>query len=64
MPRPGRAVHVTVNTLLKDRELPDALDFVEYLCSLPVDAVLVQDMGLFSLLRQWPRRCPCTPLRR
>lgn len=49
---------MTVNTLLKDRELPDALDFVEYLCSLPVDAVLVQDMGLFSLLRQWAPALP------
>lgn len=45
-------VHVTVNTLLKDKELPEALDFVKFLCTLPVDAVLVQDMGLFSLLRQ------------
>ncbi len=45
-------VHVTVNTLLKDGELAEALDWVKYLCSLPVDAVLVQDMGLFSLLRE------------
>ena len=35
------------------------MDFVEYLCTLPVDAVLVQDMGLFSLLRQ---RAPQLPL--
>ncbi len=47
----GVRIHVTVNTLLKDEELPAALDFVEFLCGLPVDAVLVQDMGLFSLLR-------------
>ena len=42
----GVRVHVTVNTLLKEKELPQALEFVEYLCTLPVDAVLVQDMGL------------------
>lgn len=48
----GVRVHVTVNTLLKDSELPAALELVSYLCSLPVDAVLVQDMGLFSLLRE------------
>mgnify|MGYP002797659892 CR=1 FL=1 len=41
----GVRVHVTVNTLLKEKELPQALEFVEYLCTLPVDAVLVQDMG-------------------
>ena len=59
----GVRVHVTVNTLLKEKELPQALELVEYLCTLPVDAVLVQDMGLFSLLRQWgalsPGRCAC-----
>ncbi len=55
----GVRVHVTVNTLVKDRELPDALELVSYLCSLPVDAVLVQDMGLFSLLRE---RAPELPL--
>ena len=27
----GVRVHVTVNTLLKEKELPQALDFVEYL---------------------------------
>ncbi|MCI9553240.1 MAG: U32 family peptidase [Acutalibacter sp.] len=55
----GVRLHVTVNTLLKDSELPAALEFVEFLCSLPVDAVLVQDMGLFALLRQ---RAPALPL--
>lgn len=55
----GVRVHVTVNTLLKDSELPEALSFVEFLCSLPVDAVLVQDLGLLSLLRE---RAPGLPL--
>ena len=55
----GVAVHVTVNTLLKDGELPQAEEFVEFLCSLPVDAVLVQDMGLFSRLR---RQAPQLPI--
>lgn len=55
----GVRVHVTVNTLLKDSELPAALDLVSYLCTLPADAVLVQDMGLFALLRE---RAPELPL--
>lgn len=55
----GVRVHVTVNTLLKDGELPAALDLVSFLCSLSVDAVLVQDMGLFGLLRE---RAPELPL--
>lgn len=49
------AVYLAVNTLLLDEELPEALEFVRFACSLPVDALLVQDMGLFSLLR---RRAP------
>ena len=52
-------VYVTVNTLLKDDELSEALDFCAYLCSLPVDGILVQDMGLFRLLRE---ACPDMPV--
>lgn len=43
-------VYLAVNTLLLDGELAAALDFVRFACSLPVDALLVQDMGLASLL--------------
>ncbi len=52
-------VHVTVNTLVKEWELPEALELVSSLCEMGVDAVLVQDMGLFSLLRE---RAPQLPL--
>ena len=52
-------VYVTVNTLLKDGELSEALDFCAYLCGLPVDGILVQDMGLFRLLR---KACPDMPV--
>lgn len=52
-------VYVTVNTLLKDGELSEALDFCAFLCSLPVDGILVQDMGLFMLLSA---ACPAMPL--
>lgn len=52
-------VYVTVNTLVKDTELSEALDFCAFLCSLPVDGILLQDMGLFALLRE---ACPEMPL--
>ena len=52
-------VYVTVNTLLKDDELSEALDFCAFLCTLPVDGILVQDMGLFMLLRA---ACPDMPV--
>ena len=45
-------VHVTVNTLVKDEEIPQVVEVLRYLADLCVDAVLVQDMGVFRLLRQ------------
>ena len=48
----GVAVHLAINTVLFDKELPEALELAQYACSLPVDAVIVQDWGLFRLLRQ------------
>ncbi|OPY38503.1 MAG: Peptidase family U32 [Methanoregula sp. PtaU1.Bin051] len=44
-------VYVTVNTLIHDRELRDAGEYLIRLYSAGVDAVLVQDMGLASLAR-------------
>ena len=47
----GVKVYVTVNTLLRDRELEDAADFLVTLYRMGVDAVLVQDPGLVELAR-------------
>lgn len=46
----GARIYVTVNTLVFDSELADTLVMVEQLVAAGVDALLVQDMGLFSLL--------------
>lgn len=48
----GVRVFLTLNTLLTDRELPRALELATTACRLGVDAVLVQDWGLFNLLRK------------
>ena len=48
----GVRVFLTLNTLLSDRELPEALETARLASRLGVDAVLVQDWGLFTLLRQ------------
>lgn len=48
----GVRVFLTLNTLLTDRELPRALETARTACRLGVDAVLVQDWGLFELLRK------------
>ena len=48
----GAKVFVTVNTIIYDEELNDTLQLVDELDGIGVDAILVQDMGLFSLLKQ------------
>ncbi len=49
---PPRRVFVTVNTLIADAELPDALRVLGTLTLLGVDAVIVQDLGLARLARR------------
>ena len=48
----GVRVFLTLNTLVTDRELPRALDTAAEAARAGVDAVLVQDWGLFFLLRR------------
>ncbi|NLD57504.1 MAG: U32 family peptidase [Methanomicrobiales archaeon] len=48
----GVRVYVTVNTLIHDRELPAALEYLIWLYTIGVDAVLVQDLGLLALARK------------
>lgn len=55
----GVRVYVTVNTLLYDRELDEAVDFCRRLYTMGVDAVICADLGLVSRLR---RELPELPL--
>lgn len=48
----GVRVYVTVNTLIADSELEEAVRFLHYLYDIGVDAVIVQDLGLVRLARQ------------
>jgi len=45
-------IYVTVNTLLHSQELNKVLDYVFELYNLDIDAVIIQDLGLLSLLRE------------
>ncbi len=45
-------IYVTVNTLIADHEMEDALDFLRFLYNTGVDAVIVQDLGLIRLARR------------
>lgn len=42
----GAAIHVTVNTLVDDGEIPTLLAYLRYLYNIGVDAVIVQDLGV------------------
>ena len=48
----GRRVYITLNTLIKDQELSDAVRFAEFVYKEGADAVIVQDMGLVRLLKE------------
>lgn len=46
----GVKVLVTINILLSDRELVEALDYVSFLYYIGVDAIIVQDLALLKLV--------------
>ena len=48
----GVKVYLTLNTLVRDRELPAAAAVAADASELGVDAVLVQDLGVVRMLRQ------------
>lgn len=47
----GVKLYLALNTLLRQEELPAALELLQYACSLPVDAVIIQDPGLICMAR-------------
>lgn len=49
--RRGVKVHLTLNTLVSDEELPGVLDLLEKACDLGVDALIVQDLGVAALAK-------------
>ena len=48
----GITVYVTVNTLLKENELQEAIDYVGFLYKIGVDALIIQDTGLVNKIRE------------
>jgi putative protease len=46
----GVKVYVTVNTLIKNSEMADAISFVKYLKDIGADAVIIQDIGLLRTI--------------
>ena len=49
----GCKVYVTLNTLVGDREIEPALQSAKFISQTGADAILVQDLGLASAIRQY-----------
>lgn len=51
----GKRLYITVNTLIKEEELPAVLEEINYLYSLGVEGLIIQDLGVAALARNlWP----------
>ncbi|MCI6189189.1 MAG: U32 family peptidase, partial [Clostridium sp.] len=48
----GVKIYVTMNTLIKEKELNEAIKYVGYLYEIGVDALIVQDLGLVNLIQE------------
>ena len=49
----GCRIYMTVNTLVKEKELPDLYPYLKPYYEAGLDAVIVQDLGVFSCIREW-----------
>lgn len=49
----GAKIYMTVNTLVKEKELPDLFGYLKPYYEAGLDAVIVQDLGVFRCIREW-----------
>ncbi len=47
----GVKVHITLNTLIKDTEIKDAIEAIKTVCQIGADAIIVQDLGLAKIIK-------------
>lgn len=45
-------IYVTVNTLIYENEVPSFLEYVDYLVTIGIDALIIQDIGMMDLIRK------------
>ena len=48
----GVKVYVTINTILKESEIEEAVKYVGYLYEIGADALIIQDLGLFKRIKE------------
>ncbi|MGE5557762.1 MAG: DUF3656 domain-containing U32 family peptidase [Bacillota bacterium] len=47
----GRKIYLAVNTLIREEEMKEALEAVKKACEMSIDALILQDLGFFSLVK-------------
>ena len=47
----GVKIYVTVNTIIYNTEVDELIKYIEYLYKIGVDALIMQDIGMISLVR-------------
>ncbi|MDT8716521.1 U32 family peptidase [Clostridium sp. 19966] len=47
----GVKVYITVNTLIKDSELKEAIEYIKHMYEMGVDALIIQDLGLLNIMQ-------------
>lgn len=48
----GVKIYVTINTILKESEIDEAVRYVGYLYEIGADAIILQDLGLFKRIKE------------
>ena len=48
----GISVHVAINTLISDDEMPDALETLKSVCAAGADAIIIQDLGFAEYVKE------------
>lgn len=48
----GVKAYITVNTLIYDNEVDDFIKYIEFIHKNNVDAIIIQDLGMFDLVRK------------
>ncbi|SEK32284.1 putative protease [Butyrivibrio sp. ob235] len=48
----GKKIYLTVNTLLKEKEIPAFIDFFAQFAYAGLDGAIIQDLGIFRIIRE------------
>ena len=48
----GVKIYVAANTIIYNNEIKDFLEYIKYLYQIGVDALIMQDIGMISLVRK------------